>query len=119
MFFHLSISAWSSALRASSSATWSNFLCRDSRAARVLRARFRAILSLGSTAIGGRAPLRRRDLLMPFVAGELVTDDFLRNKLESKTIGDPVLEEPERSIDWLLIVRSMGSCTAGAYLATS
>jgi len=44
---------------------------------------------------------------MPFVAGEFVTDDFLRNELSS-TIGEPVLEEPDRSIDWLLIVRSKG-----------
>lgn len=56
---------------------------------------------------------------MPFVAGELVTDDFLRNELESKTMGEPMLDEPERSIDWLLMVRSMGSGTAGAYLENS
>lgn len=56
---------------------------------------------------------------MPLEAGELMTDDFLRKELESKTMGDPALEEPDRSIDWLLIVRSMGSCIAGAYLATS
>jgi len=61
----------------------------------------------------GRGPLRRRDLLMPFVAGELVTDDWRREYL-SRTRGEPVLEEPDRSIDWLLIVRSMGMETAGA-----
>ena len=61
--------------------------------------------------------MRRRDLLIPFVAGEFVTDDFLRNELESKTIGDPMLQEPDRSMDWLLTVRSIGRArgTAGAY----
>lgn len=44
---------------------------------------------------------------MPLVAGEFVTDDFLRNEL-SRTIGEPVLDEPDRSMDWLLIVRSKG-----------
>lgn len=44
---------------------------------------------------------------MPFVAGELVTDDFLRNELSS-TMGEPVLDEPDRSMDWLLMVRSNG-----------
>lgn len=66
-------------------------------------------------------PLRRRDLLMPLEleAGELMTEDFLRKELESKTMGDPALEEPDCSIDWLLMVRSMGNCMAGAYLAAS
>jgi len=58
--------------------------------------------------MAGRGPFRRRDLLMPLVAGELVTEDFLLNEA-SRTIGEPVLEEPERSMDWLLIVRSKGS----------
>ena len=44
---------------------------------------------------------------MPFVAGEFVTDDFLLNE-PSNTMGEPLLEEPERSIDWLLMVRSKG-----------
>lgn len=66
-----------------------------------------ATLSLGSTVMEGRVALRRRDLLMPFVAGEFVIDDFLLEEL-SKTIGEPLLDEPDRSIDWLLIVRSKG-----------
>ncbi|OIC44764.1 hypothetical protein A7L03_18840 [Acinetobacter baumannii] len=61
----------------------------------------------------GRGPFRRRDLLMPFVAGELVTDDFLRECV-SKTRGEPTLEDPDRSIDWLLTVRSMDMEMAGA-----
>lgn len=44
---------------------------------------------------------------MPLVAGELVTEDFLRNELSS-TMGEPVLDEPDRSMDWLLMVRSKG-----------
>lgn len=66
-------------------------------------------MSLGSTEMEGRGPLRRRALLIPaFVAGEFVTDDFLRNEL-SKTRGEPMLDEPDRSMDWLLIVRSKGN----------
>jgi hypothetical protein len=57
--------------------------------------------------MAGRVPFRRRDLLMPFVAGELMTDDFRRNEL-SRTMGEPVLDEVDRSIDWLLGLRSMG-----------
>jgi len=45
---------------------------------------------------------------MPLVAGELVADDFRRSELSNKR-GEPTLEEPDRSFDWLLIVRSMGS----------
>jgi len=44
---------------------------------------------------------------MPLVAGELETDDFLL-KEASKTSGEPLLEELDRSRDWLLIVRSRG-----------
>jgi len=44
---------------------------------------------------------------MPFVAGELEVDDFLLKEL-SKTRGEPLLEDPDRSMDWLLIVRSKG-----------
>lgn len=51
---------------------------------------------------------------MPLVAGELEIDDFLRNE-PSKTSGEPLLEELDRSSDWLLMVRSKGSETgAGA-----
>jgi hypothetical protein len=51
---------------------------------------------------------------MPFVAGELEMDDFRLNEL-SKTSGEPLLEDPDRSIDWLLIVRSKGrEIAAGA-----
>ena len=50
---------------------------------------------------------------MPLVAGELMTDDFRRNEL-SKTMGEPVLEEADRSMDWLLGLRSMGRPMDGA-----
>lgn len=67
----------------------------------------------------GRGPFRRRDLLMPLVAGELVAEDFRRKEL-SNTMGDPVLEEPERSMDWLLIVCSKGrEMAAGAKAVAS
>lgn len=56
---------------------------------------------------------------MPFVAGEFVTEDFRRNEL-SKTRGEPLLEEPERSMDWLLIVRSRGrEMAAGAKVVST
>lgn len=55
---------------------------------------------------------------MPFVAGELVTDDFRRNEL-SKTRGEPVLDEPDGSIDWLLVVRSMTGTMLGAKIAST
>lgn len=58
--------------------------------------------------IAGSSPLRRRALLMPLMEGELLTDDFLRYEL-FKTRGEPILEDPDRSMDWLLIVRSIGS----------
>lgn len=51
---------------------------------------------------------------MPLGAGEFVIDDFLLNEL-SKTSGEPLLDEADRSMDWLLIVRSRGrGMTAGA-----
>lgn len=68
--------------------------------------------------MAGKSPLRRRALLIPLVAGEFVADDFRRNDLSNKR-GEPMLEEPERSIDWLLTVRSIGSdMAAGAYVGS-
>jgi len=47
---------------------------------------------------------------MPLVAGELEIDDFRLNEA-SKTSGEPLLEELDRSRDWLLMVRSKGKET--------
>lgn len=53
------------------------------------------------------------------VAGEFVAEDFRRKEL-SKTMGDPVLDEPDLSIDWLLMVRSKGiEMTAGVKVVGS
>lgn len=113
MLFHLSSSASNSALRLSRVLTWSNFLWRESRAARVLRARFKATLSLGSTVIGGRGPFRRRGLVTDaLVAGEPLVDDFLRCAV-SKTTGEFVLEGLDRAIELVLIVRSSAGAEGG------
>lgn len=58
--------------------------------------------------MAGKSPLRRRALLIPLVEGEFVVDDFRRDEV-SNNRGDPTLEEVDCSLDWLLIVRSMGS----------
>lgn len=115
MLFHFSTSASSSALRFSRVLTWSNFRCRESRAARVLRARLRATLSLGSTMIGGRGPLRRRGLVTDaFAAGEPETDDFLRCEA-FKTTGELALDTLDLPVELVLTVRSSaGAETLGA-----
>lgn len=94
----------------------------------MLRARFKATLSLGSTMMDGRGPFRRRALVIDaFAAGEPVTDDFLR--LEPLPLGmvtgeltlDPL---PLDCVVLLLMVRSSagaykGAATAGAAAADS
>lgn len=66
MAFQWSRSVSSSLILCSNSSTFSIFFCLDLRAARVLRARFMAVVSLGSsTTIGGRGLSRLRDLPTP------------------------------------------------------
>lgn len=87
----------------------------------VLRLRFMAVLSFGSTGIlsSGLLLVRaRRALLIPFVVGEFVMPDFLRKELLSKTTGEPLLEEADRCMDWLLMVRSKGRGRAGTYVTS-
>lgn len=115
MLFHFSTSASSSALRFSKLATWSNFLWRESRAARVLRARFNATLSEGSTMMGGSAPLRLRVLLMDaLVAGDPLTDDFLRWLDVSNTRGELALDALDLPVELVLTVRSRAGATGTA-----
>ena len=63
--------------------------------------------------MGGRGPFRRRALLTPEeLAGEPVTDDFLRcAELASKMTGELVLEELDRSIETALTERSRAGAT--------
>lgn len=115
MLFHFSTSASSSAFRFSRVLTWSNLRWRESRAARVLRARFKATLSLGSTMIGGRGPFRRRGLVTDaLAAGEPVTDDFLRWDA-FKTTGELELDSLDLPVEVALTVRSSaGAAMLGA-----
>lgn len=92
----------------------------------MLRARFKATLSLGSTMMAGRGPFRRRVLEMAaFAAGELLTDDFLLWELLDITMGELTLEPlPLDWVVWLLTVRSRagatnGDTTAGATVLAS
>lgn len=75
---------------------------------------------MGSTAIGGRGPLRRRALVIDaFIAGEPLTDDFLRCEA-SKMIGELVLDELDLAIEVLLTVRSReGAIGAIALMSSS
>jgi len=64
--------------------------------------------------IGGKVPLRRRALLMDaLVAGELLTDDFLRCEL-SRTRGELALETLDISAELVLMVRSRAGATGAA-----
>lgn len=78
-----------------------------------------------SRLIGCSSPLRRRGLLTPLVEGELLADDFRRIEL-FKNRGEPILEDPDPSMDWLLTVRSIGTemgagicASPGTVLSTS
>lgn len=55
---------------------------------------------------------------MPLALGELEMDNFFLN-VPSRTTGEPVLEEPDRSMDWLLTVRSRGIETGATGRAIS
>lgn len=75
----------------------------------MLRARFTAALSLGSTAIGGNGFTGRRlfETRLP-EEGEFESSDR-RRWLPSRIIGELVLEELDLAMEWLLVVRSKGT----------